>query len=265
MNDPRSTVNDLVETIKYDQAVTSEVLRLCNSAYFGLSRHVTSLQDAMKCLGTVKVLQMVMANHTNAMLSRPQRGYGLEPGILWKHSVAVALASALLSQRLEMSRVNLIFTAGLIHDLGKVILNEYVAKEFAEIGRMVAQEHVSFDEAEQRIFGFSHQEVGGMIAEQWKLPEAIVRCVRFHHAPWTVNPPDTLVDIVYLADCTCLLLGIGLGEDGLHYRADEAVMQRCGLDERDVETIAAQLVLDLCRVERMFADSRETPGAVRSA
>ncbi|HVP11500.1 MAG TPA: HDOD domain-containing protein, partial [Phycisphaerae bacterium] len=123
LHDPRSTLDDIVEAIRYDQAITGQVLQLCNSAYFGLSRTVTSLNDAMLCLGSVKVLQLVMSVHTNSMLSRKQIGYGLERGILWKHSVAVALAATAVAQRLGTSMVNLVFTAGLLHDIGKVVLN----------------------------------------------------------------------------------------------------------------------------------------------
>jgi len=254
INDPRSTVEDLVDTIRYDQAVTGEVLRLCNSAFFGLSRTVTSLNEAMLCLGTVKVLQLVMSVHTNAMLARPQGGYGLPPGMLWKHSVAVALASAIVGQRLNIPNVNLAFTAGLLHDIGKVVLNEYVAREFAEIVRRVTEDHQSFAEAERDVLGFSHQEIGARIAEKWKLPEAIVRCIRFHHEPHLLDPPDVFVDAVHLANCICLLLGVGLGEDGLYSRADASVSERHHLRESDLELVGAQTLSDLRRVEKLFAD-----------
>lgn len=258
MSDPRSTLDNIVDTIKYDQAVTGQVLKLCNSSFFGLSRKVTSLNDAMLCLGTVKVLQLVMSVHTNNMLSSENRGYGLEPGVLWKHSVAVALASSLFAQRIRLPDVSLVFTAGLLHDIGKVILNEYVAEEFAEIVRLVADDNLSFVEAEQKVLGFSHEEVGGLIAEKWKLPPAIVRCIRFHHVPSSLDPPDALVDTVYLANCVCLMLGIGLGEDGLCYRADPAVLGRRGLCESDLEMIGAQTVIDLQRVETLFDGAAET-------
>jgi len=259
MNDPFSSMDDIVEAIKYDQAITGEVLKLCNSAFFGLSRKVTSLNDAMITLGTVKVLQLVMSVHTNSILSHEQKGYGLQPGVLWKHSVAVALASSLFGQRIKLANVSVAFTAGLLHDIGKVILNQHVAEEFAEIVRRVADEDTSFCEAEHQVLGFSHEEVGSMIAEQWKLPDAIVRCIRFHHTPGQLDPPDTLVDTVYLANCVCLLLGVGLGEDGLCYRADQKVCERHGLSERDLEEVGIQMLIELQRVEQMFCDGGIEP------
>ncbi len=155
VNNPQSTVSDIVETIRYDQALTARMLRLCNSAYFGLSREVESLEDAMKYLGTLKLLQLVMAVHTNALLSRRQDGYGLEPGILWKQSVAVALASTLFAERTKPENLGLTFTAGLLHDIGKVLLNEYVAEEFTQIYQLVSQKQISFDQAEREVLGCS--------------------------------------------------------------------------------------------------------------
>ena len=255
INEPRSTVEDIVEAIRYDQAITAAVLRLCNSAYFGLSRKVTSLHEAMLCLGTVKVLQMVMSVHTTALLKKEQAGYGLEPGTLWRHSVAVALASAAVTQRLKYPNAGLAFTAGLLHDIGKVVLNEYVGGAFAEIVRRVGDEHLSFQEAESKVLGFSHEEIGAMVAKRWELPESIERCIRYHHTPSELIPPDPLVDTVYLANCVCLIFGVGLGEDGLFYRADEEVMERCGLKEPDLEVIGAQVMIDLRRVEQIFEDA----------
>lgn len=254
INDPQSTVEDIVEAIRYDQAVTGELLRLCNSAHFGLSRKVTSLNDAMLFLGTAKVLQLVMSVHTSGLLSKEQIGYGLEPGMLWKHSVGVALACSHLSVRLKLSDTGLVFTAGLLHDVGKVVLNEYVADEFAEIVHLVTEDDLSFLEAEHQVLGFSHEEIGGKIAESWQLPETIIQCIRHHHGPSTLDPIDPLVDTVYVADSICLMCGIGLGQDGLSYRADPTVTKRLDLVERDLEVIGSEVLTDLENVEQMFAD-----------
>lgn len=252
VNDPRSTVDDIVETIRYDQAITAEVLRLCNSAYFGLSRRITSLNDAMLCLGTVKVLQLVMSVHTTNLLAREQSGYGMDPGVLWKHSVAVALAAAQFAGLLRRANGSLAFTAGLLHDIGKVILNDYVAQEFADIVRKVKEEGVSFMEAEQQVLGFSHQDIGGQIAERWKLPENMVLSIRHHHLPSELDSPNDLVDVVHLADCACLMFGLGIGVDGLCYRADAAVLSRHELHETDLEKIGVQILVDVKRVEALF-------------
>lgn len=260
INDPSSSVDEIVEVIRYDQAVTADVLKLCNSAYFGLSRNITSLNEAMLRLGTVKVLQLVMSVHTSSILANEQRGYGLDPGVLWRHSVAVALAASIVAQKINLTNVNLVFTGGLLHDIGKVVLNEYVAEEFGKILGLVKENRLSFVEAEHQVLGYSHQEIGGKIARMWKLPDPIVRCIRYHHDPGDLETPDPLIDAVYLANCVCLMLGIGLGEDGLYYRADETVLERNHLNERDLEDVGAQTVVDLQRVEELFASDATKSG-----
>lgn len=262
INDPDSAVTDIVETIKYDQALTARMLRLCNSAYFGLSRQVQSLEDAMRILGTLKILQLMMAVHTNTLLARGQEGYGLAPGVLWRQSVATAIAATIFAERTHPPNVNLTFTAGLLHDIGKVVLNEHVAGDFMEIVRLVTLRQVSFDEAEKMVLGFSSPEVGAHLAERWQLPEAITRCIRYHRTPSALIPPDVLVDTVYLGNCVCMLCGVGLGADGLCYQADVEVMQRHGLKESDLETAGAQMLVELKRVESVFAESRESPAPV---
>lgn len=255
VNDPDSTVNDILDSIRYDQAVTSQMLRMCNSAYFALSREVNSLNEAIRLLGTMKILQMVMAIHSNSLLAREQSGYGLDPGVLWRHSVGVAIASTMFAERLNIQNPNLCFTAGLLHDIGKVILNEYVSKEFVEIIRLVDEQKMAFTEAEQQVLGFSHDEIGARIAEKWQLPETIVNCIRHHHKPKSLTTPDRFVDAVYLANCICLLLGVGLGADHLFHRADEELMERNGLHESDLEMIGIKMLTELKRVEQVFSES----------
>lgn len=256
IGDPSASVTDIVEVIKYDQALTSEVLRLCNSAYFGLSRQIASLNDAMVCLGTLKLLQLVMSVHANAMLNTPQIGYGLEGGMLWRQSVATALAAADFAKRVRYANVNLAFTSGLLHDIGKIVLSRYVAEEFTAILTLVNEHKLAFIEAERQVLGFDHTQVGGMVAERWKLPEPIVRCIKYQYEPQRLDPPDTLVDVIYLGNCVCLLMGIALGTDGLSYRADDAVAARYKLGEADLEAVGMAMYNELERIAR-FHD--ETP------
>lgn len=258
VNDPKSTIDNIIEVVRYDQAVTTQMLRICNSAYFAVSREIDSLNDAIRMLGTMKILQLVMAVHSNSLLAKQQSGYGLEPGILWKHSVGVAITATLFAERIHYPNSNLAFTAGLLHDVGKTILNEYVGQEFAEIVRRVNDENLSFSEAEHAVLGFSHEEIGAKVAEKWQVPEHIARCIRYHHEPQALPTPDPLVDAVYLGNCVCLLLGIGLGTDGLSYRADHSIMERYDLRESDLELAGTQMMLELKRVTQMFADPGKT-------
>lgn len=259
LDNPTSSVDDIVDVIRYDEAITTQILKLCNSAYFGLSRQVGSLKDAVRFLGTTKVLQILMAVHGKSLLSNGQRGYGLDPGVLWRHSVAVSLASATIARMAGLENVNLASTAGLLHDVGKSVLNEYVGREFAAIGDVLASQKFTFCEAEKLVLGYSHDEIGALVAEKWLLPESIVRCIRYHHNPEDLLPPDPIVDVVYVANCLCLSLGIGLGADELNYRSDPAVQQRLALSRTTLEAAGAQVIDDLSLVEQALVSPADPP------
>jgi len=252
VQDPASTLAQLVDTIRYDQSVTSELLRLCNSPYAGLSRRISTPEDAVRYLGTAQVLRLVTAAQSRTLLAQPQRGYGLAPHALWRHSVAVALAAQAFGHRCGWQGEGLPFTAGLLHDVGKVVLNELVSAEFAEIVRRVSVENLSFNEAEQQVLGFTHPEVGAQVTSRWSFAPEIVRAIRYHHEPDALPQPDLLVDVVYLADTVALLGGIGLGFDGLLYRAAEGVLARHGLGIRDLENVGAEVVAELKQIEGLF-------------
>lgn len=253
LGNPTSTMAEIAEVVRYDQALTTDVLRYCNSAYFGLARTIASLDDAVRVLGTFKVMQLVLAAHTQALLSRPQNGYGLPADALWLHSVAVATCAQSLARRLQVPQVGLLFTVGLLHDVGKVVLNEYVARSYADIAQLVQTRRVSFGDAEREVLGFTHAEIGGRLGEAWALPEPVVRCIRYHHDPDVLTEPDPLVDVTHIADAVCILLGIGGGDDGLSYRACGSTLQRHGLKHADLETIGAEVVIEVKGIRALLA------------
>lgn len=262
INDPHSAMEDIIECVRYDQAVTSAVLRICNSAFSGLQRRISSIHEALTYVGTAKLVQLVMGVHARSLFTGEQKGYGLAPGVLWRHSVAVALASAEFARRIKLPDEHTAYTAGLLHGIGKMVLNEYVADEFARILELVSNEGRSFNEAETEVIGFSHEEIGAVVADHWRLPPVIVRCIRYHHQPGALDPPDPFVDVVYLASCVCLMMGIGLGEDGLCYRTDARVLARHGLHEQDMERVGIEVLSELGRLQDIFLDS---PVAARGA
>jgi putative nucleotidyltransferase with HDIG domain len=252
LKNPASTVRQIVDVIRYDQTVTTRLLRLCNSAYFGLSRQIVSIDDAVRYMGTAKLMKLVMTAHSQALLAPEQTGYGLPPGALWSHSVAVALGCEVVADQLGMEERGTLFTVGLLHDIGKTVLNEHVGTEYATIVERVNEQRISFDEAEREVLGVTHSEVGELVAKRWNLPQPIPRCIRYHHEPASSPRTDASIDVVHIADAACLLFGIGGGDDGQMYRVDEAVLERTGLREADVERIGAGVVAELKVVQEHF-------------
>ena len=241
INDPKSSAQDVVDAIQFDQSITANVLKICNSAYFGVRRTIHSLREAVMMIGFNQLLEIILSQGSLALFAAPCKGYDLEQGGLWQHSVACALLTRIVSKRLGWEETPTHFTAGLLHDIGKVVLNKFVKNYFDEIKVRVHEEHLSFVDAEQEVLGINHAELGGRITAQWNFPESIVAAVRYHHAPASAPQDHQIVDLICLCDTIAMITGIGGGADGLSYHAYEEVIKQCNLGENDIDRFIVQL------------------------
>jgi len=251
LHDPEVSAAQLVASVQLDQALTANVLRVCNSAYYGSRRQVTSLQQALTMIGNERLLDIIMAQGSSAYLAGRNKGYDLARGELWRHSVAAALASQLLSRRLSERGDPMLYTAALLHDIGKVVLSEFVAEGFREIRALVRERRISFGEAEREVLGIDHAELGARMCEGWDFPPELVAAIRSHHDPEAASA-DTLSALVCVSDLICLLLGIGAGADGLAYHGGDQLMGVLKLTEADLHHTMAELAEELRRAEEML-------------
>ncbi len=249
VEDPKSSARNVVEAIQYDQALTANILRVCNSAYFGARRPLYSVQDALVRIGFQQLLEIVLSYGSAFLFSRACRGYDMAEGDLWRHSVACALVSQNLAQRLQREKTSICFTAALLHDVGKIVLNEYVGQHWTDIRKLVQEDGLSFLEAEREILGIDHAEMGGRISEQWQFPPTLVVGIRYHHSPGEAPADGGVVSLVYLGDVVAMMTGIGGGADGLAYHGHTEIMRNLGLSGHDVERMVAQLQEQLRKIE----------------
>jgi HD-like signal output (HDOD) protein len=150
-NDPNADLGRVASWIEKDPSMTANLLRLCNSPFYGLFKQVTSVRQAASLLGMKKMVQIALTVLSSRYLSPSQTGYALVAGELWKNSVTSAVAAELLAEMVHYRKPNTAYTAGLLQDLGKIILTEFVGDALPRIWQLVEQERVSFDEAERRI------------------------------------------------------------------------------------------------------------------
>lgn len=245
LRDPRTSAADVEKAMRFDPGFTANVLRMANAAYFGYARKIGSVRQAVVRLGWDRVYQLVLASCVNGMMSEAVPGYDLGPGELWRHAVGVAVSTEHLMKKLNVSVIEEAFTAGLLHDVGKLVMGSFVEADFSTIDNLVSEKKISFATAEREILGINHAEVGAYILESWALPEDLVNVVRWHHEPELAGEGNLLVDAVHVADVLCLMLGIGTGREGLKYDPDPAVLKRLGLKVAELESIASFVLQDL--------------------
>lgn len=225
---PNANAADVERAVRYDPGLTANILKLANSAYFGIPGGIASVSQAVTRVGWRRMYQLTVAATVNAMMEKPVPGYQLAPGALWRHSVAVAVAAETLARENGLQMPEETFTAALLHDAGKLVMGKFVEPYF-DLIEMAVSRGLSFDQAEREVLATDHAEVGAWVLEHWSLPAGIVEAVRCHHRPDAASPRSLLIDVVHLADVFCLILGIGVGNDGIQYMPSMGAMARLGL------------------------------------
>jgi putative nucleotidyltransferase with HDIG domain len=243
VNDPDVSFNRISEEISKDQAITTNVLKLCNSAYFSRGKEVLSVDRAVVTLGIKEVKDIVFVAATKSILDKEIIGYDLSKGDLWKHALSVAVLSkriALLKKKAEIA--DIAFTGGIIHDVGKTVLALYVQSTFKDIKDLVESKQITFQAAEREIMGFDHQEIGEKILSKWNFPQVLKDIVRYHHEPENAPAESRLlVSIVHIANVICLMAGIGIGSDGLFHELKDEALTIAGIKEAELEKLYAAI------------------------
>lgn len=234
--------SDVANALAQDQALSARVLRLANSAFFGLQRQVSELSEAVVVLGMRNVRNLALIASSYPWLARPLPGYGLGPEALWNHSFACAVGAQMVAKRRSQSLADTAFTAGLLCDIGKLALSAWFENKTAALYALAIRQGLTFDEAESQVFGFDHSEVGGYLAEQWNLPASLVHAIRYHHSPMWANESHALVDMVHIGDFLAMQLGHGLGGDGLRYRFFDQVLARNEIEIGDWDKILEDFI-----------------------
>ena len=229
---------DLMNMVRLDPGITAHVLRMCNSPYYGLSRKITSLQEALTYLGTNNLVQLILSGEMVSHFRVSQEGYRLSRGDLWRHSMACALLAQRIGQMVGYHEQATLFTAALLHDVGKLIMSQYVADRFDQIEALVQDNQLSFVEAERQVLGVDHALLGAAIAKKWNFPEPIAVAIAYHHSPGKARSNHQIVNLVSLANILCVTMGVGVGASGLAAAAPGDLIKRVGLKPRDMDRLA---------------------------
>ena len=182
VSNPEHDIREIVETVSLDQSLTATLLRRANSAALGARFQIKTARDAALWLGSGSVLSLALATNVSRRLSVPIPAYGLAEGQLWKQSVAASLAAEAIRHSAAVEVPAEAPTAALLHDFGKAVLAQHFgARVLNMLAQAAAADNLGLLAAEARVFGVSHADVGGLVAQHWKLPHTIVDAIIHHH------------------------------------------------------------------------------------
>jgi putative nucleotidyltransferase with HDIG domain len=237
--DPETSAVDLGRHIAVDQSLASTVLRLVNSAYYGFYREVTSVPRAVVLLGFREVRKLVLTATAFQSLSGGDSSYDRVQ--LWRHSLATAMVAERGAKMLELPLAGDGFTTGLLHDVGKVALDLIYPEQFQRAVILAHKNETFIRDAEREVFGLHHGEIGGLLAEHWNMPEAIVDTIRFHHEPALSQKATALTQLTVVADYITYQVGMGEPSNGRQPEFPADCATALGLSDEHIEELRSHL------------------------
>jgi len=195
-----TTIDKLSDTIEKDQAMVSKILKLVNSAFFGLRGKISNISHAIVVLGFNTIRNAVVSISIIDAFSVKEGLDGFDITDFWKHSLAVAVTSKYLAEKTGIHPADDCFVAGLLHDMGKIVLLQHFKDLFQKVWQAVKENNLSFYEAEKREIPVDHARIGGHLARKWQLPTALVDAIQYHHAVRPNADDQHLLMIIHAAD-----------------------------------------------------------------
>ena len=240
MANSKSSFKEIGSVIETDPAIAVRVLRMANSAYYGLMGTVSSIQHAAVVLGFKTLSDLITVASASNLLGKELKGYGLDSGDLWRHSMGVAFVSKFIATRRNPKLENDAFSAGLIHDAGKIVLDRHINKQKEAFMAMLNGGSQSLIAAEKALLGFDHPEIAAELCKLWNIPESQAEAICYHHTP-EQSQENELAYILYLADATAIRAGLGHSIDGELPAVDGKVLDMLGLDEEALNDISQKV------------------------
>jgi putative nucleotidyltransferase with HDIG domain len=240
-NDPDVSAAELNRVISTDEALTANVLRLCNSAYYGLPRVISSVTQAIMYLGLQTVRNMVLSTTMDHVYSKQDMSaYDYTATGLSEHSFAAAVGAQVISKKLRPGLGDTAFTAGLLHDVGKIVLAQYVRGHQDRLHELAGSPRIT-PAAENEVLGVDHAHVGSQIADVWNFPQELTLAIGYHHHPEEAKGRPLLAVITQLADVVCLRLGTGLLGGPCLMPISEYCSEATGYTEDGVEDLCQEV------------------------
>ena len=212
-----TSVRELQKVISADQALTARILKMANSVFYSFDQKISTLSHAIVILGFRAVQSMAIAASSRSLFVKKGAQFGLKEKLLWEHSIGVAMGCRQISRTVSYENEETAFIVGLLHDIGKAVLNQVIPKKYGKIVEQVYNEGRSFADVETEMLGFDHSHIGALIAQKWNFDWEMVETIAYHHSSEAESTGSTLSAILSISNEICKRMGVGLE------RADESV------------------------------------------
>lgn len=251
VQDPDYAIDDLVSLIRTDPSLVARVLRLCNSARTGLEHEITAIGDAVTFVGTRNLVQLTLVSCSAATFAATARSAYVEPTSLWHHSLACGLLCQELAAHVEGISPGTAFTAGILHDVGRVALSQLPAAS-APQPAVAGSSPLPHDRLEREVFGQDHAEVAGMVGDQWQLPANLVAALRGHHGDDAMLGEDPLAAMLHVADQVAIQNGFAVPFGHATASVSPVALARLGLTDDRLAALSARAIEETARTAELL-------------
>ncbi|MFZ5639737.1 MAG: HDOD domain-containing protein [Bacillota bacterium] len=228
------------EVISRDQVLTSKILKLVNSAYYGLPRRISTLTEAVTILGMETIRTLAIGISAFRAFGQGAGVKGLSAVKVLQHSVACATAAKIIARKTGFPMTEQAFLAGLLHDIGKLVMMNFLKDEYTMVVEKTNTEEINLIRAETEVLGIDHAQLGKMLAEKWNLPDILKEPIAGHHKPKPDSEHLMITQIVHLANAVAVSAGYGLGNER-DYFLDLSSLQDVGLSFDTLMTLIPEI------------------------
>ncbi len=255
VEDPKSTARDLHEVIKNDPALSARILKVVNSAFYGLPGQIASVDRAIVLLGLSAVKNIAIAASMTRLFQGGTQIDGFEPMELWRHCIAVGVASRMITKAQGKPSVEESFLAGLIHDLGILVERQVFPRKLVDVIAKHSEGRQSFPDVERAITGADHQAFGMALATKWRFPRVLCIAIGYHHQPMSLTIENRQLPLlVHVADVIAARAEIGFTATARSESYDDAMIAELGVTPEALQEIADQLVEQVDNTAAMFGE-----------
>lgn len=252
INDPNVSADHIASILAEDPAMSVKVLKLTNSAFYGLSREIDSVKQAVVIIGMEAIKNLVLSASVLDMFKGGEFDQEYQEKF-WRHSLATAFAARLVARSCKakgMVDPDAAFSAGLLHDIGKMVICCFLPDDYQRLShaRQVDNDAIDF-EVENQTLGYNHAQIGAMLATQWKIPNRLGEAIAYHHRPTMCDSDDLLPFVIYLANYLAKKAFYDKNEGHLVGQLDAAVMEQLGADQAALDELSEKLREEYVKAE----------------
>ena len=249
--DPSTDVYKILQLIERDQSLTVGILKLCNSAYYGLSTPVHSIKKAVMMLGFNTISNMCLTIGPSIYLRRRILIYGHDGKYLWRHSIAVASSCEQLAYFIMPELIEVAYTAGLLHDIGKLVIAE-CNKEIPDSILKLVEKGKTFTDAEKEMLGMDHGQIGSKLVRQWKFPSSLIDVIKYHHKPTKSGKHRDLSELTYMGNLISKKITNHDSNDSFKDLTGNAIFKNHKINEEQIRAIIRKGEMQLQDTEMLL-------------